>query len=332
MRTRMEIANSDFIKRLATCAARRVVEPAVIVAEERETADQAKQRAIAYYMGGFHRNEIESVLEDSGFTDVDIEEAMTDLERYAEEMSKDGPFSTLEPGQLVKLNKASTSGVLLDKRKDFIEIQLDDMAVRVNAADVDFRSTAELTQAFQLRREASAKLQRVAEIDYDLESVSAPTNDVQEELTCGLATATRELSVLAREIEQETATNTVAAMNSEVCAHLRGFAERLASLQQRIEAKRYTDDSFCKDMLKWATTQPADIKNKVLNAVEEVSTASTQNSFKAAQEYFNSWENDIKPELTRQMQQVDQFIAQDEALEQAAQAQVAVAAILKRYK
>ena len=120
MRTRMEVANSDFIKRLAACASRKVVEPSVIVAENREMTDQAKQRAIAYYMLGFHRDEIESVLEDSGFPDVDIEAAMGNLERYAEETAKDGPFSTLQPGQLVKLNKAGTLGVLLDRRPDFI--------------------------------------------------------------------------------------------------------------------------------------------------------------------------------------------------------------------
>jgi len=339
MRTRMEVANSDFVKCLAACAARRVVEPITIVAE-RETTDQAKQRAIAYYISGFHRDEIESVLEDVGFTEEDIEEAMESLAEYAEAMSKDGPFALLEFGQLVKLNKAGTSGALIDKRKDFVKIQIDDMAVRVGEADIDFRSTAALTQAFRLRKEADENIKLIAVVDYTSE-----VSQDQSELTGGLEMATRELLDLAREIEQDVSKDAVE-VNADVHTYVMRFINRLDTLRQH--AEKHNHSKHASEMLAWVNTQPAATKSaiccrrnelryatrayKLLNAGGEDKAAPAQNNFKAVQEYFNSWENEIKPGIEQQLQQVDQFIARNEASEQAARTQTAVTAVLKRYK
>lgn len=316
MRTRMEVANSDFVRHLAACAARRVVEPITIAAADgRESTDQAKQRAIAYYISGFHRDEIESVLEDVGFTDEDIEAAMDSLAEYAKATSEEGPFALLEFGQLVKLNKAGSSGVLVDKRKDFIELQMDDMAVCVGENDIDFRSTAALTQAFQMRREALEKIKRIAEINYTVEDAQ----EQQSELEHSLETADREMLDLVHEIK-ENANKAAVEIDHDVSAHIMRFVDRLAALRRMGKSTP--------EVLAWVNTQPAAIKAKILNARKGMKTG----NFRAVQEYFYSWENEIRPEFAQQLQQADKFIARDAAVKEAARAQTAVAAVLKRYK
>jgi hypothetical protein len=150
----MPVSNSDFTNKLASFAAPKVELPHVVLAaSDNEVLDQACQSAEAYWMSGWHENEISAVLEDEGFPDDIVKKALEVLTEHAEDLLNKGPFSLLEAGQLVKLANGG-SGVLKEKRAKIVVLQVGEDLVQVVAEQIDVPATASLTRAFQLRKEA----------------------------------------------------------------------------------------------------------------------------------------------------------------------------------
>lgn len=450
MPTRMEIANSDFVAKLASYAGAKVIEPIEIHAAKNDTREKAVQCATAYFMMGWHWDEIASVLEDSGFLEHDVEQALVQAKKDVKAKLKEGPFSVLHNGQLVSLTTGGY-GVLTDKRGDFISVLVSGEPVNIIAKQIDFEKTASLTQAFVIRSEAAEIMRRYAQTDEELgksttyrikpdpqdtsgkgynwptgvphqdpdtgeEIVVEDLDQLQQQVEHSLTVAVRGMMDLAREIEQENKVieaetaelqeqlvavrqskaeheaelsrlveevlnnvEQVYDVQQEEYTYVMNFLNRLVILHQHVaEPKERTElqyvseyKKFYEGMLTWADAQPARIREKVLTAMEQVKAEVIQrpkpvwkrifeviwptkehrkmsqdmlsgvwksiktwvsNAFAAVQKYFDSWNNDIKPDLEEQIAQADAFIAQEEALDQVSQAQVAVAAVLKRCK
>jgi hypothetical protein len=448
MRTRMEVANSDFVAKLASYADKKAVEPMVITSAKNESKEKAIACATSYWMMGWHWDEIASVLEDSGFPEKDIDDAVRIAKEGVDAKLKEGPFSVLQFGQLVRL-KSGDFGKLIDRRGDFVSLDVVKEQFSFIASQIDFERTAALTQAFALRAEAQQVLCKIADdlakapIDFrvkpDPEETSGkgynwpkgvPQEDeatgeplvvedllyLQQELDHSMVVAAQEMLELSRSIEQanteikeatqelneqlsvvrqqkseqetklyklvEEFLNTVEQTNDvtqQQYTYVMNFLNRIVILHQRLEEplprtdlkyiQEYKD--FYQGMITWADSQPARIKEKMLTAMEEVKAeVITQprsvwkrvfeiiwptkehrktsqdmlaqiwdsvkgwvsKSFSAVQKYFDSWENDIKPDIEEQTAQVDEFIAQKDKLDQGEQAQGAVASLLKRYK
>lgn len=449
MPTRMEIANSDFVTKLASYADTKVIEPIEIHAAKNDTREKAVQCAAAYFMMGWHWDEIASVLEDSGFPEHDVEHALKQAKKEVDAKLNEGPFSVLRHGQLISLTTGG-HGTLTDKRGDFVSVLIDGQLVNVIAKQIDFEKTASLAQAFALRCEAAEILRRQAQTDEEFgksttfrvkpdpqdtsgkgynwpvgvphqdpetgeEIVVEDLDQLQQQLGHSLTVAVRDIMDLSREIEQENKVieaetaelqQQLAAVRQSKAEHeaeisrliegvlnnveqvydvqqeqytyVMNFLNRIVILHQHVsEPKERTElqyvseyKKFYEGMLTWADTQPARIREKVLTAMEQVKAEVVQrpkpvwkrifeviwptkehrkssqdlagvwdsiktwvsNAFAAVQKYFDSWNNDIKPDLEEQIAQADAFIAQEEALDQAAMTQTAVASVLKRYK
>ena len=82
----------------------------------------------------------------------------------------------------------------------------------------------------------------------------------------------------------------------------------------------------------WPTREHRRTSQDALTELWNTAKSWASKAFAAVQKYFDSWNNELKPELEEQIAQVDEFLAQEETLTQAAQAQQAVASILKKYK
>ncbi len=163
----MPASNSDFVRQLAAFATPKV-EPIMVVAkDDNEVLDQACQSAVAYWMLGWHEDEIASVLEDEGFPDEIVEKAMEHLEEHAEELIEAGPFALYEFGQIVKMTNGEI-GTLKDKNQHCIVLQMGDDLIQIAPDQIDMQATASLTKAFQLRQEAQRQLHLIADDEKNL--------------------------------------------------------------------------------------------------------------------------------------------------------------------
>lgn len=130
----------------------------VIAANDADTKEEAKQSAIMYWMMGWTWDEIETVLEDSEYSDSIISSAVKAAKEYAKKILNEGPFAIFEDGQGVKLANGSL-GTLVAKKANYIEVNLKDHGlVKVSENQIDLVATKQLTEAFNLRKQAAKSI------------------------------------------------------------------------------------------------------------------------------------------------------------------------------
>lgn len=141
--------------------------PIRIVAQEQNTAlDEATESAKAYWMMGWTWEEIDSILEDSGFSAKAIASAIKAAQKYAYECLKDGPFKNLKEGQLVQL-KNGFVGKLVNKYAEHISVKGKEDKIEVDSANINFETSAKLQKAHALR-ESAKKIMRKAQEKIDV--------------------------------------------------------------------------------------------------------------------------------------------------------------------
>lgn len=141
--------------------------PIRIIAQEQNTAlDEATESAKAYWMMGWTWEEIETILEDSGFSPKAIDSAIKNAQKYAYECLKDGPFKTLKEGQLVKL-KNGFVGKLINKYAEHISVKGKEDKIEVASDKIDFETSAKLQKAHALR-ESAKKIMKEAQEKLDV--------------------------------------------------------------------------------------------------------------------------------------------------------------------
>jgi preprotein translocase subunit YajC len=158
--------SNDFLKRLATSVEKnKKSTPKVYIAEEKNSSvDDAIDHAKAYWMMGWNWYEIGAILEDMEFTDDVIKKAIKKTKEYAKETLKNGPFSTMKEGQLIRL-KNGMVGSVKDVYEKFVNILLDnEEVVKVQSDQIDFRSVKSLKEAFRFR-ESAKRLYKEAQTD-----------------------------------------------------------------------------------------------------------------------------------------------------------------------
>lgn len=118
--------------------------------------DDAVEHAKAYWMLGFSWDEIETVLEDLEFTPDVSKSAVKRAQNYAEETTKDGPFSVFISGQLIKLQNGLV-GKLLNKFSNKIQLKMfdDSDELFATAAQIDMEASLKLKEAYVLRATAN---------------------------------------------------------------------------------------------------------------------------------------------------------------------------------
>jgi hypothetical protein len=142
-------------KRACACESEHRV---IVAADARlDTKDEAQQSAIAYWMMGWAWDEIESVLEDSEYAKDIVQHALKNAKDHAREVLNKGPFSLMRDGQLVKLIDGSI-GVLLQRFADHINVHTKDGLVKINKTQIDRGDTTQLTNAYDLRKQAHTLL------------------------------------------------------------------------------------------------------------------------------------------------------------------------------
>ena len=178
----MRVLDTD--KKLLRILASEIAEkkkPIRLVAQEQNTAlDEATESAKAYWMMGWTWEEIDSILEDSGFPANAIASAIKKAQEYAYECLKDGPFNTLKEGQLIKLNNGMV-GKLLNKYAEHISISEGNDKLEVSASNVDFETSTKLQKAYILRENAK-KLMKEAQGDKIIVPGETSMGDYPKEL------------------------------------------------------------------------------------------------------------------------------------------------------
>lgn len=136
--------------------------------------DDAVEHAKAYWMLAFSWDEIETVLEDLGFSSDISKDAVKRAQIYAEETTKDGPFSMFMTGQLIKL-KNGLVGKLLNKFAKKLQLKMfnDFGEVLVTAAQIDMDASLKLKEAFILRATANEVLSSIKENSFELNDIIA---------------------------------------------------------------------------------------------------------------------------------------------------------------
>ena len=155
---RIEVANRDFINQMTSLADVKK-QPIAISAEHLDLTEEVTQRAIAYWTLGWNWQEIEAALTEADYQDKDVAKALEAAKKHASDILKNGPFSTLEAGQMVRLNSGEV-GTVLDQRADSVITKLQEETL-VPHPLIDVNATKKLTAAFALRREASKLLSEV---------------------------------------------------------------------------------------------------------------------------------------------------------------------------
>lgn len=125
--------------------------------------DNAVEHAKTYWMMGWTWEEIAYVLEDMGFDNDDIDEAIELTQEYAHKVLNNGPFSELKEGQLIKLVNSNKARIL-SRHKDFINCLIDNEQVSICAEHIDIEASKKLTNAYNLKVEAFELLRKAQEI------------------------------------------------------------------------------------------------------------------------------------------------------------------------
>jgi hypothetical protein len=115
-------------------------------------------------MMGWTWEEIDSILEDSGFSAQAIATAIKNAQKYAYECLKDGPFKNLEAGQLVKL-KSGYVGKLINKSAEHVSVLQNKDKVEVTSDKIDFDISANILRKAHVLREGAKKIMREAQAD-----------------------------------------------------------------------------------------------------------------------------------------------------------------------
>lgn len=124
----------------------------VIAEDSMSPADEAFEHAKAHWWMGWTWEEISSTLEDMGYPQKVVTNALSRAQTYARDVLNDGPFSMYKEGQLVKLTNGFI-GQLADSFRDHLDIiDLEDQSVvSITEDQIDKKSSLKLKEAYLLR-------------------------------------------------------------------------------------------------------------------------------------------------------------------------------------
>jgi hypothetical protein len=132
--------------------------------EKISDSDEALDHAKTYWMLGWTWEEIESILEDMEFDAKTVGKAIEQSKVYAEEQLKDGPFSAVKIGQLIKLTNNQV-GKVTEKRLECVAVTLaDGTEIIADSRNIDFSTIDELKRAATLREVASKLMLQADEL------------------------------------------------------------------------------------------------------------------------------------------------------------------------